>query len=79
MRDILTVFDEHYPELLGLSVVQEVPWWARLFVTLIWPFVGARTRRRVRFLGCGQTAKQPELRPEQLLTECGGELDVSFN
>lgn len=77
MRDIVVPFGDHYPETLGIAIVQDLPWYVRLFVTIIWPFVDNRTRRTVRFLRTEDIPRQPEISEEQLLSECGGQLEVS--
>jgi hypothetical protein len=77
-RGLVEPFYEFYPDVLGVAVVQELPWWARLFVNLVWPFVPNRLRKFTRFLTYEETPQQPEMSHEQLLTECGGDLDVRY-
>lgn len=42
----------------------------------MWPFVDPITKKKVRF---GNSGVNGEVDPDQLLVECGGDLNVSFS
>lgn len=53
-----------------------MPWVVKAFVNLMWPFVDANTKKKVRF---GEDiVASGEVDPGELLKECGGDLEVSY-
>jgi hypothetical protein len=52
-----------------------MPWVARLFVNLMWPFVDPNTKKKVKF-GTDPVA-DGDVGKEVLMKESGGDMDVS--
>jgi hypothetical protein len=51
-----------------------MPWIVKAFVNLMWPFVDANTKKKVRF---GEDiVAVGDVHADQLLKECEGDLDV---
>jgi len=75
-RETLYILGAYYPETLSLCVFQNMPWIVSTFVNLMWPFVDPITKKKVRF---GNSGVNGEVDPDQLLVECGGNLNMSFS
>lgn len=54
-----------------------MPWIVKTFVNLMWPFVDANTKRKVKFEA--DIIKDGDVAAEDLLKECGGNLEVSLS
>ena len=57
-----------------------MPWIVKAFVNLMWPFVDPATKKKVKFGSAegAEIVKDGEVAEDQLLVECGGDLNVSF-
>ncbi|KAK4688327.1 hypothetical protein P7C73_g1781, partial [Tremellales sp. Uapishka_1] len=76
-RECLHILSHHYPEKLSLSIFLHVPLIAKIFINLMWPFVDANTKKKVRF---GTDAvKDGDVEYDQLLKESGGGLDLPYD
>jgi hypothetical protein len=53
-------------------------WLVRTFVNVMWPFVDANTKQKVRFATPGELGATGDVASNVLLQECGGILDVSL-
>ena len=76
---MLHILSSHYPETLASSVFQDMHWAIKGFITLMWPFVDANTKKKVKFVDSAEKSiiKDGEVHADQLAVECGGDLDVS--
>ena len=52
-------------------------WLVRTFINIMWPFVDANTKQKVKFCSPEELGKTGDIDREVLLKECGGDLDVS--
>ena len=79
-RQLLHILGQHYPETLGLSFFQNLPWIVKAFINVMWPFVDPVTRKKVKFGSSevGELTRDGDVKKDQLLIECGGDLDVSI-
>jgi hypothetical protein len=53
-------------------------WLVRTFVNVMWPFVDANTKQKVRFNTPEELGASGDVEEHVLLKECGGNLDVSL-
>jgi hypothetical protein len=69
----------HYPENLSLCIMQDMPWVVKAFVNLMWPFVDAATKKKVKFASADghEVVQDGEVEKGLFLKDCGGDLDVS--
>lgn len=67
---------DHYPWMLGRTVVHKLPRLIRAFTRLFWPFIDAPLREIVTFTST-TVAEAKAVDNDQLLKDCGGDLDVS--
>jgi hypothetical protein len=74
-KDLIMGYAAHYPETLGRAIVLDMPWWARLIVNFVWPFVDAHTKSKVVFSG-KEALANGEIDPSMLLEQCGGDYQV---
>lgn len=70
----IQILQNHYPERLGISIVQEVPWYIKLFFKAINPFIDPVTRDKLKF----DWDLKLLIPPEQLLKEFGGDVDFEY-
>lgn len=77
VRDLIYQFSEYYPEVLGRAIIMDMPWWARAFVNVIWPFVDPKTKAKVKMISGAEAVRCGEISAAELLEECGGDLCVS--
>jgi hypothetical protein len=54
-----------------------VSWLVKTFVNVMWPFVDAVTKSKVRFCTPEELGKTGDVAQDVLLKECGGGVDVS--
>lgn len=80
-RQVLHILSAHYPETLASSIFQNMPWVVKAFINLMWPFVDPVTKKKVKFANSEDRSlvKEGEVDADQLLVDCGGDLDVSWN
>ena len=77
-RQVLHILSSHYPETLSISHFQQVPWFVKGFINLMWPFVDPATKKKVSFgtVEGGELIREDVVEIEVLLEECGGNLKV---
>ncbi|WWC66494.1 uncharacterized protein I206_100396 [Kwoniella pini CBS 10737] len=75
------ILSNFYPETLGLSSFQDIPWVFKTLINLVWPFVDPATKKKVKFgSGKGQEiVKDGDVDASQLLQEAGGDLDIPYD
>ncbi|KAL9129527.1 MAG: hypothetical protein Q9217_002051 [Psora testacea] len=73
-RQTISILQSHYPERLGRSLVQEVPWLIWGFFKAISPFIDPATKEKLKF--------DEDLRklvpPEQLIKSYGGDVNFEY-
>ncbi|WWC58486.1 uncharacterized protein I303_101029 [Kwoniella dejecticola CBS 10117] len=75
------ILSNFYPETLGLSSFQDIPWVFKTLINLVWPFVDPATKKKVKF-GSGkgrEIVKEGDVAASQLLQEAGGDLDIPYD
>ncbi|WVW82426.1 hypothetical protein I302_104436 [Kwoniella bestiolae CBS 10118] len=75
------ILSSYYPETLGLSVFQGMPWIFKTLINLVWPFVDPVTKKKVSFgsLEGAELVKEGVVDPSQLLKEAGGNVDLPYD
>ncbi|WWC86370.1 uncharacterized protein L201_001246 [Kwoniella dendrophila CBS 6074] len=74
------ILSNYYPETLGCSSFQDMPWMYKTIINLIWPFVDPNTKKKVKFAstGANEIVKEGLVDTKQLLKEAGGDLNVPY-
>ena len=70
----IQILQNHYPERLGISIVQEVPWYIKMFFKIINPFIDPITREKLKF----DWDLKLLIPSEQLLKEFGGDVEFEY-
>lgn len=73
-RQTINILQNHYPERLGRSCVQDTPWIIWGFFKLINPFIDPLTREKMKF----DADLRQVVPPEQLLKRFGGEVEFEY-
>jgi hypothetical protein len=74
-KEMLGVYDTHYPLQPSLSMLQDMGWAMRAFVNMVWPFIGEAKDRTITKTG-EQAVSEGLFKSNGLIKECGGGLDV---
>ncbi|OCF55345.1 hypothetical protein L486_06825 [Kwoniella mangroviensis CBS 10435] len=75
------ILSNYYPETLGLSVFQNMPWVFKTLINLVWPFVDPITKKKVKFgtIEGQEIVKEGDVDPSQLLKDAGGSVDIPYD
>ncbi|RNF12285.1 sec4-like phosphatidylinositol transfer-like protein [Trypanosoma rangeli] len=68
----MKIMQDYYPEMLGTLLVYRSPWYIRFLYTAVRPFMDARTRKKVLFLGHEEKLLLLHVAKDQLPTSLGG-------
>jgi hypothetical protein len=78
-KQTLEIFSYHYPERLGNAYFTFSPRIYSFFWGLLSPFIDAKTRGKIQFLGTSFDALGEKVAADQLERKYGGDLDFSFD
>jgi len=79
-QSFLNILGNHYPERLGMAILQDAPliWWP--VFNVIKPFIDPVTAAKIKFLDKKQRDKLAELvDPKMMEKRLGGEFDFEWN
>lgn len=75
-KGFLNILQNHYPERLGIFFALNLPWYVRMFYTLISPFIDPKTKAKIHFLNGNKDYIKAELlkhiNEDQLESKYGG-------
>ncbi|KAF3162035.1 hypothetical protein TWF788_002146 [Orbilia oligospora] len=74
-KQVMNILQNHYPERLGRALVVNIPWWAKAFLNLIWPFIDPITRPKLKF----NEDMSLHVPKSHLLKDFKGEIDFTYN
>ncbi|KAK6521135.1 hypothetical protein TWF506_001366 [Arthrobotrys conoides] len=74
-KQVMNILQNHYPERLGRALVVNIPWWAKAFLNIIWPFIDPITRPKLKF----NEDMSLHVPKSHLLKEFKGEIDFTYN
>ncbi|GFZ43646.1 hypothetical protein JCM24511_01366 [Saitozyma sp. JCM 24511] len=80
-RETLHILSNYYPENLSLCIMQDMPWVVKAFVNLMWPFVDAATKKKVKFASADghEVVQDGNVERGSFLKVCGGDLDLPYH
>ncbi|KAK6351137.1 hypothetical protein TWF718_004308 [Orbilia javanica] len=74
-KQVMNILQNHYPERLGRALVVNIPWWAKAFLNVIWPFIDPITRPKLKF----NEDMSLHVPKSHLLKEFKGDIDFTYN
>ncbi|KLT38476.1 hypothetical protein CC85DRAFT_252949 [Cutaneotrichosporon oleaginosum] len=77
-KEMLGVYDAHYPLQPSLTMLQDMGWAMRAFVNMVWPFIGEAKERTITKTG-EQAVAEGLFQADGLIKECGGALDFTYD
>ncbi|KAK6503044.1 hypothetical protein TWF481_008079 [Arthrobotrys musiformis] len=74
-KQVMSILQNHYPERLGRALIVNIPWWAKAFLNLIWPFIDPITRPKLKY----NEDMSLHVPKSHLLKPFNGDIDFEYN